>query len=89
MRYEDIRKKVLSEPGAMEEYERLEPEFQIVQSIIEARYQKKLTQQELANLTGIDRSDINRLENANANPTIDTLRRIANALDKKLVIQFK
>ena len=45
-------------------------------------------QKELSELTGIAQGDISKLENGNANPSIRTLTRIANALGKELVLSF-
>ena len=39
-------------------------------------------------LTGISQADISRLENGEANPTIEMLNRIAYAFGKKLELQF-
>lgn len=89
MKYEELRKKILSNPDAQKEYDRLQPEFQIIEAIMEARYERELTQQQLSDITGIDRSDISKLENGCGNPTIETLQRLAEGLGKKLVIRFE
>ena len=70
------------------EYEALEPEFAIMQALIDARTSEGLTQKELSQLTGIAQSDISKLENGNANPSIRTLQRLAKAMGKKLKIEF-
>ena len=70
------------------EYEALEPEFAIIQAIIDARQETGLTQQELSERTGIAQSDISKLENGNANPSIRTLKRLAEAMGKQLKISF-
>lgn len=70
------------------EYEALEPEFAIIQAIIDARQETGLTQRELSERTGIAQSDISKLENGNANPSIRTLKRLAEAMGKQLKISF-
>ncbi len=70
------------------EYEALEPEFQIIQAFIDARKKTGLTQKELSDITGIAQGDISKLENGNANPSIQTLKRLADGLGKKLKISF-
>lgn len=70
------------------EYESLEPEFAIIQAIIDARQEAGLTQKELSDRTGIAQSDISKLENGNANPSIRTLKRLAEAMGKHLKISF-
>ena len=70
------------------EYEALEPEYIIMKAMIEARREEGLTQKELSERSGITKADISRLENGNANPSIRTLQRLANAMGKTLKIEF-
>ena len=51
-------------------------------------YQRNISK-EIANLTGIDQSDIYKLERGVANPSVNTLKRIADALDMKLNITIE
>lgn len=86
--YDIWRQKLLSKPGAQEYYDSLDVEAEMLKELVEERYKHGLTQQELADLTGIDRADISKIENGNANPTIRTLRRLARALNAELVISI-
>lgn len=70
------------------EYDALEPEFAIIQAMIDARKNNGLTQKELAKITGINQADISRLENGNANPSIRTLKKLADGLGMSLKIEF-
>ena len=70
------------------EYDALEPEFSIIQAMIDARKLKGITQKELAERTGIAQSDISKLENGNGNPSVRTLQRLAKAMDMSLRIEF-
>ena len=63
-----------------QEWEALEPEYAIIQAIIDARKESGMTQQELSARTGIAQSDISKLENGNANPSLRTLKRLAAAI---------
>ena len=47
-----------------------------------------MTQKELSEITGIDQSDISKIERGIANPSVGTLYRIAAALDSELVISI-
>ncbi|KOG21824.1 helix-turn-helix domain-containing protein [Streptomyces viridochromogenes] len=49
-----------------------------------ARLHANLSQEKLAELAGMDRQTINRIEQGHASPTLDTLIRIAVALDVPL-----
>lgn len=71
-----------------EEYERLEPEFNIMQAVIDARKKNHFTQQELAEKTGIAQSDISKLENGNSNPTISMLQRLADGMNMEIKLEF-
>jgi len=78
----------LKDPEIRAEWDALEPEFAIIQAIIEARKNSGLTQKQLAERTGINQSDISRLENGEANPSLKTLKRLADATNTKLKIEF-
>ncbi len=85
----DTLNELMKDPEFRKEWDSLEPEFQIIRAMIQARDEKGITQKELSSITGITQSDISKLENGTANPSIRTLQRIAEALGKNLVIQFK
>ena len=87
----DFRKyleKQLQNPDFKAEWDAMEPELSIMQAVIDARKESGLTQQQLAERTGISQADISKLENGNANPSLKTLQRLASAMDKKLKISF-
>jgi DNA-binding XRE family transcriptional regulator len=65
----------LKDPAFQTEWEALEPERQIIRAIIEGRERRDLTQQQLAEITGIQQADISRLENGTGNPSLRTLKR--------------
>jgi ribosome-binding protein aMBF1 (putative translation factor) len=70
------------------EYESLEPEFVIIQAMIDARKRSGITQKQLAEKTGIAQADISKLESGNANPSLKTMRRLASGLGMKLKVEF-
>ena len=86
--YNELKKQLLQNDEFKTEYERLEPEYQVIRAIVAARQEQNLTQQELADRTGIDRSDISKLENGSANPSLRTLKRLAAGLGMQLQINF-
>jgi transcriptional regulator with XRE-family HTH domain len=57
--------------------------------MIDARKQSGLTQKELAERTGINQADISKLENGTANPSIRTLRRLADGMGMKMKLVFE
>ena len=79
----------MREPEFKVEYEALEPEFEIVQAIIDARKISGFTQKQLAEKTGIAQGDISKIENGEANPSLKTLKRLASGIDMKLHLEFE
>ena len=47
-----------------------------------------MTQQQLADCTGINQADISKLENGTRNPSIKLLKRLAEGMDMVLKIEF-
>ena len=70
------------------EYEKLAPEFSIIQAVIDARKESNLTQKELAERTGIAQSDISKLENGNSNPTLGMIKRLAEGMNMTVKLEF-
>ncbi len=88
MKYGDIKEMFLADSETKKAYEELEPEYQLIYAMVESRREKNLSQQELADVTGINRSDISKIENGNANPSLRTIKRVAKGLGKKVEIRF-
>lgn len=86
--FKDLLNERLKDPGFRAEYDALEPEFAIVQAMIDARKQTGMTQQQLSELTGIAQGDISKIENGSANPSLRTLQRLAAGLGMRLKIEF-
>lgn len=78
----------LKDPVFQAEWEALEPERQIIRAIIEGRERRDLTQQQLAEITGIQQADISRLENGTGNPSLRTLKRLAAGMGMQLKLEF-
>ena len=87
--FRDFLNEQLQDPEVKREYDALEAEYSIKQAIIDARSAVNMSQQELSQKTGIAQSDISKLENGSANPSIKTLRRLAEGLGMKLKITFE
>ena len=61
----------------------------LVQQIKERRESLKITQESLADLSGVGLRTIKQLEGGKANPTFNTLQEIADVLGLELVLQVK
>lgn len=88
MKFSELRGKCLEDDEVRAEYDALEPEYQLVRAIVEARESQGLTQEQLATASGINRADISRLENGSGNPSLRTLKKLATGLGKHLEIRF-
>ena len=84
--FRDTLKEEMENPEFKKEWDNLEVEFQIIKAMIDGRNENHLTQRELSDMTGIAQGDISKIENGNANPSIKTLDRLADALGKKLKV---
>lgn len=87
----DFRKyleKQLEDPEFSKEWEASEPEYNLINAIVETRKAKHLTQKQLAERTGIDQSDISKIETGNANPALSTLKRLADGMDMILKLEL-
>lgn len=61
---------------------------QILTSYINLRKERGITQQEIADRTGIKRTNIARIESGRNAPTIEVLVKLAAALDMELEIRL-
>src|SRR3970040_2234160 len=61
----------------------------IGKAIKETRKERKMTQEELGKLIGVQKAQISRLENNASNATIDTLMRVFTALKAKVKLQVE
>ena len=84
-----IREKLLENADFASEYERLQPRYKLIAQIIAARTEQNMTQSELAQRMGTQRSNICRLESGTYNPSLDFLIRTAHSLGKELHIELR
>ena len=84
----DLHRKWMQEPSYREAYAEQEPEFELARALIEARARAGLTQQQLAARMKTTQSVIARLESGRAQPSTQTLQRIAEATGMRLRISF-
>ena len=78
----------MQDPEFKAEWDALAPERQIMRAIVKGREGRDLTQQQLAEATGIAQADISRLENGTGNPSLRTLKRLAAGMGMVLKLEF-
>jgi len=89
MKFDDYLDEQLKDPEIKKEYDRLAPEYEIISAMITARKEMGISQSELAKLIGTDQSRISKLERGNLNPSLDFMKRVAEAMGKKIHISFE
>lgn len=84
----DIETETIYEDGVTVREEKLPVNQAAASAVASARAMSGLSQKQLAAITGIDQSDISKIERGVANPSIATLERIAGALGGQLSIRI-
>ncbi len=85
----DIEAETIYEDGETVRVDKPASGIMIGNVVSSARAKKGLSQKALSEITGIDQSDLSKIERGLANPSVSTLSRIAEALDAKLVVSFE
>ncbi len=78
----------MKDPAFRAEREKTRAEFSVTRALIEARIARNITQEQLAELSGVRQSNISRIENGSCSPTVATLEQLAEGMGKKLKIEF-
>lgn len=82
---EEIKLSVIAKhPGRKENFEEESVRLKTAVMIVELREKYKLSQQMLADKSGVPKSTIVRIENAQVNTTVHTLNKLANAVNKEI-----
>lgn len=84
----DLEVETVYEEGLLIRQERPAANIMVGEAVLAARARKGYSQTELSKLSGIDQSDISKIERGVANPSVDTLDRIAKALDASLIVSI-
>ena len=88
-KFKDFLKEQLEDDDFRREYEALELETVIIQTFINAHRMSGITQQQLSEKTGINKSTIIKIENGRIIPSIQTLKRLAEGMGMKLKLEFQ
>ena len=78
----------MKDPEYREAYAASQPQYELISALIGARSYAGIDQDELAERVGIHVTAIMRLEGWNSNPSVKTLRRVAEATGTRLKISF-
>lgn len=83
-----LKEEAFKNPKVKEEYDKLEPEFALMEAVIRKRIEKRMTQKSLAQKLHTKQSAVSRLESGLYNPTLGFLKNVATALGCKLNISL-
>jgi predicted transcriptional regulator len=86
--YKSYKEKVLQNPEVKAEYDELQPEYDIIQAMIDARVSQNITQKELSARTGITQADISRIENGTRKPSLSMVKKLAQGMGMQLKLEF-
>ena len=79
--FKDFKEELLSKPNIRRQYEALKPKYDIIQALIARRNELSISQRELARMVGMHQPAICRLERGDGNITVETLFKVADALN--------
>lgn len=82
--WKEQRAILLKDPAVRQLLQEVELERTLAHELLKARVAKGLTQTELADAAGISQVIVARLESGTANPTVNTVARVASVLGKEL-----
>ena len=85
---QELTDELMQDPEFVKEYIAIQPEVNITRAILDARINAGMTQMELSQKSGISQADISRLEKGTRNPSLNLLKRLAEAMDSTLRIEF-
>lgn len=89
MSIQHLKNKAFQNPEVKAEYDQLEEEFALIDTLITMRKKSGLTQDEIAQKMGTKKSNISRLEKGGSSPSWRTLQNYAHACGFEISMKFK
>lgn len=83
-----LKNKLLKDKEVKQAYDDLELEYKFIESLIDMRLAKKITQKELSHRIGTTQSALARFESGKINPSLNFLKRLATGIGAKLEINL-
>ena len=78
----------MKDPEFAAAYAEADAEYSVLEAMLKARLEAGLTQAEVAERAGTTQSAIARLEGGSVSPTVETLRKYAKAVGKRLKVEM-
>lgn len=87
---EEHIKEQMQAPAFKKAWHDLDPEFELMESMLKIREKTGISQSELARRMGVKQPALSRLERGGiSKASIETLKKIADALDVRLVVKLQ
>lgn len=86
--YESFRKKLLSDPNVLKEYEDHKAEYEVARSLIKARIASKMSQADVAKRMHTSQAQVARLESGRHFPSILSIHKYAQAVNRKISLSI-
>ena len=84
----DVKEIILKDHEVKREYDLLQSEYDFLVQMYKARMKRNVTQKQLSKLSGIDQSNISKIETGEYSPSLKTMKKIADALNTDLKIEL-
>ncbi len=84
---EQFKREAFKRPGVRKAYAEMQPEVQIIRSLIISRNKKGMSQRKLAQKIGVTQSALARFETGRINPTLSFLQKITSGLGLRLLVK--
>jgi DNA-binding XRE family transcriptional regulator len=88
-KFEEVHNRLMKDEEFKAEYEKLKPRYDLIAQIIDTRSQLNITQEELAQRVGTQKSNISRFESGSYNPSLDFVTKVARSLGKEVHISLR
>ena len=89
VKFEEVHNRLMKDEKFKTEYEKLKPRYELIAQIIDVRNQQNITQEELAQRVGTQKSNISRFESGSYNPSLDFVTKVAKSLGKEVHISLR
>jgi transcriptional regulator with XRE-family HTH domain len=89
MSLENLKDKAFKNPEVKAEYDLLESEFALIDTLLSMRQKSGLTQDEVAKKMGTQKGNISRLEKGSSNPSWKTIQNYAHACGFEISMKIK
>lgn len=78
---------MMRDPKFRKAYEAVQPKYDLIRAVLDARLKRGVTQAEIARRAGTTQSAIARFESGASNPTLSFLTKVAAAVGAKIEVR--